>query len=57
MEDVDRARLEEIARDVAHLRATLDEYLPLLKAYLDPDQSGPRGAFMRRRLAKANGGS
>lgn len=45
-------RLEEHALRVEQL---LDEFLPLVRAYLDPDQAGPRGYFMRRRLAATNG--
>ena len=55
MDEETRAALAEIRADVAHLRATLDEFLPQIRAYLNPDQEGPRGWYMRRQLAKTNG--
>lgn len=48
-------RVAAVAESIARIDALLDEFLPLLRAYLDPNQSGPRGAFMRRRLAKMEG--
>lgn len=50
-----RAELAAIRSDVVELRAALDEFLPLIRAYLDPEQAGPRGYFMRKRLAASNG--
>lgn len=50
-----RAALDEIRTEVRRLTATLDEFLPMIRAYLDPDQDGPRGWYMRRQLAKTNG--
>lgn len=41
--------------DVARLAGALDEFLPTIRAYLDPEQPGPRGWAMRRRLAATNG--
>lgn len=55
MDEETRRAIDEIRADVAHLRATLDEFLPIIRAYMDPDQDGPRGWYMRRQLAKSNG--
>lgn len=41
--------------ELARLTELVDEFLPLIRAYLDPDQAGPRGYFMRKRLAQTNG--
>lgn len=48
-------RLDRIDTALSRLTAALDEFLPLARAYLDPNQSGARGAFMRRRLARIDG--
>jgi hypothetical protein len=48
------SKIDSLIADVSHLRATLDEYLPMLRAYLAPED-GPRGWFMRRQMAKLNG--
>lgn len=55
MDDELRAKVEEMALQVASMKEALDRYLPLLEAYLDPNQEGPRGWMMRRQLAKSNG--
>jgi hypothetical protein len=52
----DEAQLLTEVRDLlAELVAALNEFLPYARAYLDPDQSGPRGWAIRRQLAKQNG--
>ena len=54
----DEAQLLAEVRDLlATLVAALDEFLPYARAYLDPDQGGPRGWAIRRTLAKTNGRS
>jgi len=47
--------LTEVRDLLAELVAALNELLPYARAYLDPDQSGPRGWAIRRQLAKQNG--
>lgn len=49
------AVIRRLAADVAEMRKAFDAYMPMLRAYLDPDQEGPRGWYMRRQLAKSNG--
>ena len=51
----DRAMLAALAERVERMDALLEEFLPLIRAYLDPEQAGPRGYFMRKRLAQTNG--
>lgn len=46
------ALLHEIRDCLAEVRDALREFLPYARAYLDPDQSGPRGWAIRRQLAK-----
>lgn len=55
MDEETRAAFDALQVKVDRLTDTLDEFLPLIRAYLDPDQAGPRGYFMRRRLAATNG--
>ena len=50
------ASLDAIRADLSALRATMDRWLPLLESYFDPDENGPRGYFVRRKLARLNGG-
>ena len=45
----------EIRDLLAEMVAALNEFLPYARAYLDPDQSGPRGWAIRRQLARSNG--
>lgn len=49
------ALLRELAERVARMDALLEEFLPMIRAYLNPEQEGPRGWYMRRQLAKTNG--
>lgn len=55
MEDEIHRELAAVNARLDRIDALLDEFLPLIRAYLDPEQSGPRGYFMRRRLAQTNG--
>lgn len=49
------ARFDALCERVERMDELLEEFLPMIRAYLDPDQDGPRGWFMRRQLARSNG--
>jgi hypothetical protein len=52
--DEDLARIEA---KVDRLVALLEEFEPVLRAYIDPKAGGPGAWAVRRKLAKMNGGS
>lgn len=55
MDEEFMARFDALCERVEKMDELLEEFLPLIRAYLDPEQTGPRGYFMRRRLASTNG--
>lgn len=55
MDEELRQELAAIRAELALLTGLVNEFLPQIRAYLDPEQAGPRGYFMRRRLAATNG--
>jgi hypothetical protein len=47
--------LERIEAKVDRLVALLEEFEPVLRAYVDPSASGPAAWAVRRKMAKMNG--
>ena len=55
MDPATDAKIDQLVADVGALKAALEEWMPLLRAYFAVDQAGPRGWAVRRAMARANG--